>query len=380
MGMPLVGVRGLAPLVLPALLAGARAPAAEDRTPRPVELALELDAPLPDARIRLEVPLAMVSGRAGRAPLFASDVVIAIDQSRSTLLASGLDVDRDGVLGRSRLWAADRGRFAKPRRSWTTDPDDTVLAAEISAAASLVHGLAARRNRIGVLTFAAQPRIRTGVGAPEAGRAALDRIQRMEHEGGTDVARALGVAAQMFDAAPAVEGPRPPRAVLLLSDGRPTLPDGDYWASRRGVETARELAEAGIEIWTLALGARPDAEYLEEMARLTGGDRLRLEDLPALANEPALVSLEPRELAIENLTLARGGRAVRIFSDGRFDGLVPLAPGENTLEVRAVLADGRRQSLRRVVHYEQAPPEERRDTAALLLKLRQRTREIDGPE
>jgi len=32
--------------------------------------------------------------------------------------------------------------------------------------------------------------------------------------------------------------------------------------------------------------------------------------------------------------------------------MVSLAPGENTLEIRAVPADGQRATVRRVVHYE----------------------------
>ncbi len=74
---------------------------------------------------------------------------------------------------------------------------------------------------------------------------------------------------------------------------------------------------------------------------------------------------------------------MRVFSDGRFDGLVPLARGENILEVRALLADGRRQRIRRVVHYEQPEAETlevRRNTAGLLVELRHRTRGIGGTE
>ena len=76
-------------------------------------------------------------------------------------------------------------------------------------------------------------------------------------------------------------------------------------------------------------------------------------------------------------------RAILLFSDGRFDGFVPLARGENILEVRALLADGRSQRIRRVVHYEQPEAEtleDRRNTAGLLVELRHRTREIGGTE
>ncbi len=379
---PLVGVRWLAPVLLSVLLSSGPPSAGGDEgsaSARPLGLELELEAPRPDERVRLPVPLVKVSGRAGRVPLFASDVVIAIDQSKRTLMASGLDVDGDGILGRSRRWAMERGRFPKPHREWTTDPGDTVLAEEVSMAWGLVHGLAARKNRLGVLTFAAYSRIRAGLGAPERAQVAVERIRLVERGEGPDISRALGTAEEMLEAAAPVEGPDPARAILVFSDGRPTVPDGGYWASRRALKVARELGEKGIEVWTIAFGARANAEYLASLARLTGGDLIRREDLPVLASEHALRSLEPQELVIENLTIDRSARAVRVFSDGRFDGFVPLARGENMLEVRALLANGRSQRIRRVVHYEQPESEtleDRRNTAGLLVELRHRTREI----
>ncbi len=54
------------------------------------------------APVLLSVSRVKLSGRAGRVPLFAPDVVTAIDQSKRTLMASGLDVDGDGILGRRR--------------------------------------------------------------------------------------------------------------------------------------------------------------------------------------------------------------------------------------------------------------------------------------
>ena len=42
--------------------------------------------------------------RLAETPFYASDVVIAIDHSALALHASGIDVDRDGVVGRNREW------------------------------------------------------------------------------------------------------------------------------------------------------------------------------------------------------------------------------------------------------------------------------------
>jgi len=84
---------------------------------------------------------------------------------------------------------------------------------------------------------------------------------------------------------------------------------------------------------------------------------------------------------IENLTANDSARAIRTFPDGSFDAIVPLAEGENVLEVRALFADGHRASARSVVHYERPDPAtdaDRREAARWLILLRERTREIGG--
>ncbi|MFB3117691.1 MAG: hypothetical protein ACE1ZP_02905, partial [Myxococcota bacterium] len=73
---------------------------------------------------------------------------------------------------------------------------------------------------------------------------------------------------------------------------------------------------------------------------------------------PRLSDLRPKELEIENVTKHARATSLRVFPDGRFEALVPLEPGPNTLEIRAVLADGHRTTLRRLVHYEAGPPEQ----------------------
>jgi hypothetical protein len=72
-----------------------------------------------------------------------------------------------------------------------------------------------------------------------------------------------------------------------------------------------------------------------------------------------------------------------MFPDGSFDGFVPVAPGPNTLAVRATLPDGSTARSQRVVHYEPPEaetPDSRREAEGVLLELRRRAREVDGSQ
>jgi hypothetical protein len=356
--------------------AGATAPVAAPSTP----LELEVEAPASGERVRLLVPLAEVRGRAGRATFSASDVVVAVDASTSSLLASGLDVDGDGSAGRSRGWAEETGRFPKPSRSWTTDPDDTVLSAEILVARLMIQGLGARDNRLGVLSFSSRPTVRAPVGPPAAALAALAGIEGVDDREGTDLARALRSASTLLRAASASGAGDRPREILLFSDGEPSVPHGEHWAARRAIQVARELAEEGVRVWTIAFGTSPDREYLDELARAGGGERIALEQLGPLLDEPGLTTLRPEELSIENLTTGQKARALRTFRDGRFDAYVPLVEGDNLLQVEAVLADGQRTRERLRVRYERPAEEteaDRLEAARLLVELRRRSTEIE---
>jgi hypothetical protein len=359
-----------------AIGAGAEVPLRAPGTP-----AIELVAPSSGEKIRRLVPLALVKGRVGWLELFDSDVVLAIDQSNSALLASGLDVDGDGNVGRTRSWAKNGGGKGTAHQRWTSDRGDTVLAAELAAANALIEGLAARRNRLALLTFTDAVRVRAGLGDPAAARAALARIRPVVDWTGTNHARALAISDDLLGSPEPEDARSRLRAVLLFSDGRPTAPDGDYWSSQRALRRARELGERGIVVYTIAFGEDSDPEYLDRLARASGGALLSPRDLRALASEPPRTRSEPHELVVENLTAHDAARAVRTLPDGSFDAIVPLVEGENVLEVRALFAGGLRATARASVRYERPDPAteaDRRDAARWLLLLRERTREIGG--
>jgi hypothetical protein len=233
---------------------------------------------------------------------FESDVVIVIDQSTLALLASGIDVDNDGVVGRNREWVGrEQITPSAPGWSWTTDSDDTVEALQRELASSLVGRLAERGNRIGLASFALRaalrgtsivryydkPHILVPVGPPDRVLAALEDFPSIQEQRRTDLARLLPLAAELLDEA-SKSAPTRPRAILLLTVGGPTAPDGLHWASRRAIETARGLGERDIEIWAIPLGDT-DVHYLRELTESSGGGVVALDQLDSL-----FAAIEPR--------------------------------------------------------------------------------------
>jgi hypothetical protein len=380
-GHSLAGARGLAALALALPLGAGAEPHAALATGAPSGLA----SASPDQHSAGPRTLALVRGRIGGFWLNDCDLVIALDRSNSALLASGQDIDGDGAIGRNRHSVKSDHGYGEPHRTWTDDRGDTIFAAEIAAATGLVESLLDRKNRVGILSFTDVAHRRAPVGDPRAARAALAAMRpSLDHEwSGTNLARALAIAGTMLDSAPPALPKGRPRSILLFSDGRPTQPGGTHWASLEAIAAARELGERGVAVYGVAIGEVSDPEFLAELATASGGGLLSLEDLRTLALKRPPRPGDELVLAIENLTARRRAHDVRTFPDGSFDGLVPLIEGENLLEIRAVLEDGRGWSERRVVRYEPsdaATPPADASVEERLRELRDRRREERGAD
>ena len=164
-----------------------------------------------------------------------------------------------------------------------TDVAPTRLAAAKAAATGFVEQ-APRDLRIGALAYNQTPR---ALASPSTDRAPLVRaIERLEPSGSTATGDAIKAALRPLSR-PVPEGTeRPPAAIILLSDGK----------SVRGsdpLEAARQAADQGIPIHTLALGTAtgtipgrnggnervpPDTETLAQIAEITGGRTLATAD------------------------------------------------------------------------------------------------------
>jgi hypothetical protein len=330
-------------------------------------------------QVRSSVALAEFRGRVAGPELANADVVLVIDLTNTMLESSGVDVDGDGVLGVDRPWAAKNSRtsvrWQRPAHTWTSDYDDAIVTVELAASRRLIDALAERSCRVGIVTFTGRPRVLVEVGDPDAARAALEKLRVQVDSTGTEPRLALRRAAQLLDGAPVERGPRRRPAIVFMSDGLET--NQQQQRLRREAErAAAEAAASGIAVHTLGFGI-DEAEDPQVMGRIAAFGRGRYlhvdrpEDALALVAPPTSIA----ELPVSNA--ARAGddaRAVRSFADGSFDGFVPLAPGDNPIELEVVLEDGRRVRAQRSVHYE---PIANPGDAALLDALRERTAETE---
>jgi hypothetical protein len=295
------------------------------------------------------------------------DLMIVVDTSASTAQPSGVDVDGDGELGAA---------GPDPERK-STDPDDSILAAEIAAAVDVVDGLDPKRTRVGVVTFAGEPVVQSlrELERPPVRRAALTQepltsdyrrvrdalaeVSRSAPYGMTHMAAGIDLATlELLGLRGSVGSPDPgsTKLILFFTDGQPTLP---YLASEAGnvgaVQGAADRARrAGVRIHAFAIGP----EALEgpvaavEMAAITEGLFTPVPAPGRLAEfVDAMRLADVAEVAVRNATSGEAAHALRLHADGSFEALVPLAVGKNRIEVRARSGRGDEARAELVVHY-----------------------------
>ena len=355
------------------------------------EIRLEVEYP-PDGAVLGDAAGAFVAGRAlaaqGELRLF--DVVLVLDTSSSTAQASGADVNGNGIVGRSRGGLA--GLFSRG----SSDPGDSILAAEVAAALRFVENLDPRATRVAVVTFAGEPPSQGGgvvLGRRRAPavteveltedyarvRQALAAVLRRGPEGATHMAAGVDQATiELMGLVGALSQPRrnAEKIVLFLTDGQPTLPyEPTFMADnvRAVLRAADRARRAGIRIHSFALGP----EALEgpiapvEMAARTGGVFMPVRDpgdVVDLVEEVRFTDVA--ELHVENRTLDRGADSVLLNPDGSFSALVPLRPGLNRLRVTARTDDGATASRDLTVSY--APDHESPEIPRAFLAQRSR--------
>lgn len=318
---------------------------------------LHLAAPT-EGESLVSLPLVEVRGFVGAGPRPASNVIVLIDLSRSTLLPSGFDVDLDGEIG-ERKRRSRRSRYST--KKYSTDPDDTIVRANLLAAEMLIRALAQSEARVGLVAFARRARLYADLGpAPYALDALLHiGVGVQMNNAQTDLARGLRKALHILARAN-VDSYGDSR-IVVFSDGDPTYPN-PLRARKAARRAAQVAAERGIQIHALQLGAETGLGVLSELAQRTGGIFVSAQQRNDYATLLPIREAALREVLLANLTADTPGRLVRVFPDGSFDGYLDLLKGRNEIQVTATLDDGETVSTLRVLYFD---PRAARDAAEM---------------
>jgi hypothetical protein len=380
------GLRAVAPVLLALVVLAPPAPGAVNDL-EPAMVNIEISSPQPGEVVKNKVHMAPVRGeaRSGSGDPVDFDVVIAIDVSHSTRYPSGIDVDEDGELGfdpHDELVAP--GTY--PEDLVCSDPEDSILGAEIKAARYLVDVLGASRTRVGVVAFsgAVDPATGTRVSRDQqdawveipltndfdAVFRTLDEIQKKGPHGATNYAAAVQLSVVELAGLPGAKSEKrsgAKKVVLFLTDGVPTFPFGkgivaDAEDTEVAINAARLARKAGITINTYALGrhalAKPVAVI--EMARLTVGTYTPVRnpgDIVSFLQGISFANID--DVVITNLTTSEISYDVQLSPDGSFSAFVPVTEGDNKLEVTALASDGGEHSVELNLSFEKSGLTER---------------------
>jgi hypothetical protein len=365
---------------------------------------IQIDSPRSGDAVQNRVHLAPIRGSAsaaGDGPT-AFDVMIAIDVSQSTRIASGVDVDGDGLVGvNPHFELIAPGTY--PDDVMSTDPEDTILAAEIAAAHALLDSLDPKRVRVGILSFAGEVHPETlerrrpdqkdaWLETPltsdfEHARVVLNAIGARGPRGATNFAAGIRLAiTELAGLSGARSAPRDDakRVVLFLTDGVPTFPIGKGNVSDPGdleaaVNAANLAHQAGITINTYALGpgALNDPLAPSEVARVTLGTFtpvMNPGDIVVLLQSVTFANIE--DVVFTNLTTQDFSTDVRLSPDGNFMGFVPVREGRNLVRVTALASDGTRTSVDLELDFALAGLTDR-ELARELERIQQRNAELE---
>ncbi len=364
---------------------------------------VQIESPAPGVTVQGHVHQARLTGSAaaqGERPEHF-DVMLAIDVSHSTRTASGIDVDGDGIVGvNPHNELLPPGAYDDSVRS--TDPGDTILAAQVQAAHALLESLDPDRVRVGVVSFSGDvdpvtarrrridqedARLEVPLVADYAVVSrALGAVLARGTNGATNYAAGIRIGIRELAGLSGAESrPREGvrRVILFLSDGAPTLPvgrgdeidEGDKEAAIRAAELAHK---AGISINAYALGpqALKYPKVMTEMARVALGTYTPVQkpgQIVTLLQGITFANVE--DVVFTNLTTGDFSTDVRLGPDGGFTGYVPVADGKNRVRVTALATDGTRGSVEFDLNFARKDLADR--SMAELDRIRQQNKELE---
>ena len=385
-----------------AALAVAVAATAAESPGSPVRILIE--APHPGEPVRNKVHQAPIRGNAVAQGEAAAefDVIIVLDISGSTKVASGVDVDRDGEIGvNPQFELLPPGAY--PEGTVSTDPGDTILAAEVAAADALISSLErGGRVRVGIISFSGEMNPDTGyrkrfdqqdawLEVPltsdfEAARARLPTILARGPYGGTNFAAGMRLAITELAGLSGARSPSRPDArkvVLFLTDGLPTFPIGagsvaDPGDTEAALTAARLAHRAGITVNTYSLGpnALTNPYAATEIARITVGTFMPVQnpgDIVSFLQGTSFANVD--DVVFTNLTTREVSYDVSLSPDGSFSGFVPVREGKNRVRITALASDGSSGSVDFDLVFETAGLTER-ELSLELGRIRERNKQL----
>jgi Mg-chelatase subunit ChlD len=327
---------------------------------------LQILSPKDGSRITQDQKSIFVSGKvareAGRSERV--DIFLVIDISGSTALYAGAD------LGEADQPPATSG-FPMPQISIggmglgkppLRNPRNSILAAEVAAARRLLLQLNRDTTRVGVLTFSENAKLLQPLTQDfEQVRRILAEVLRAGPYGGTNMVEGirmgitellgLGTSEKRTDAI---------KVQFLLTDGFPSLPIGG--GKRMAPEdvsltinAARLAGKAGIKVHVFALGEEALSYPRAAMgiAKESGGTYtpvMRPADALAVLENISIVGVD--YVQIVNQTTGQKATQLRLAADGFFSSAVPVAEGQNQIDVLARGSDGTNSRESITVYYQ----------------------------
>lgn len=327
-------------------------------------------------RSRIDVaPLAGVAHAGERPAVF--EVMVVIDVSGSTEYPSGMDVNRNGELG-----VQSSALIPALPQIKNTDPGDSILAAEVQAARALLQALDPARVRVGVVSFSGEYREdgrRQHLGESseadarveqvltsdyERVRAKLDALALRGSHGGTNLEAGIKLGLRELvglEGSQSTASPHAKKVILLLTDGKPSLPfgaanvedEGDTEAAILAAELAQQ-AGAMINVYGLGEFAIDYPLAATRVASVTGGSYTpvrRPGDIVLLLSGVSFANIDA--VVAVNLTLGEiaSTHDIDLAPDGSFRGFVPVQPGKNRIRISALASDGSRGSTELTITY-----------------------------
>ena len=331
------------------------------------EPSVQIRSPKNGSHITNEQNYVLVGGKVGSEASRSSyvDIFLVLDVSLSTARYAGVDFPEFAESPDFYLYPR-KGRFSSAV-SGPLNKRESIFAAEIMASRRLLSQLNPETTRVGVITFREDAWLKQPLTHDfKEVRRVLDLIYTSDPggggpAGGTNMASGIllgtwellgkGVSEKYLDSI---------KALLLLTDGIPTLATGDGKSGNRAAEdlainAARLAGKSAIDVHVFGLGkgAVSNPRAAVGIAKESGGTYTpvsRPADVLAVVDKVSAVGVD--SIQVTNATIQQRALPSRLAVDGFFASAVPVVEGLNQIQVVVRARDGSTGRDTITVHYQ----------------------------